>query len=178
MLIKVGGCIALSSILAIVLQNITFVSCQATNGGAVSVAQSELMTHKCYFKRNFAIGSGGALFVAGSSVVTSLNDVYTHNGATMSGGSVSVEGASRVTFKKAQMMYSGAMQGGSVSAFTQSSVTLLNSSISMSKAYVQGGGIMIMDSALHIVSTLVISNDAPQGVAQCQIEQFPIIASS
>ena len=168
----------------------------AANGGSVYSNDSELVIHDSVFENNFAgsvtfeissfsnktdksgiyvaHGQGGAIVVAGMSVLKSYQSHFNNNFAYYAGGSLYSTNSSLLIHDSMFENNTASLLGGAISSFNHSTVTIWNSSFVNNKVqektigkggnyseYPSGGAILIDRSELNTNLSLFSNNYAP-----------------
>ena len=110
-----------------VVQGLIVTGGYATNGGVMTIVDSDITLQDCDFRDNAASDEGGALHLSGGAQVTLDGCVFDGNRAEGSGGAVHVEGGADLTAVDCTFVLNGAPDGGHLYFMAASTATIDNS---------------------------------------------------
>lgn len=153
-----------SSLINVILQNLTFINGNANNGGAI-FSNGTLTVNDCTFTNNIAtndIGGGGAIYSDMNCDLNLNGCTFTNNKANVSGGAIYYIGdifnVNNCTFTS-----NNAIEGGAI--FTLGGISTINeSSFINNKAYEAGGihgsgGAILNSGGDHIITDCIFSGN-------------------
>ena len=106
-----GGSIAAEHVGNVTLDNCIFISCEAANGGSVSVRTESILIAKSFLlDSSFSTSSGGGLYI-GKSVLRSYNVTIKKSKST-SGAGIYVSELSEITMKEFNLVKNEALVSG------------------------------------------------------------------
>ena len=116
------------------------------SAGAVYILDGDMSTSYSHYTKNGAM-FGGAVYMDGSSFVSSSHDLYTYNSAYLEGGAV---GGNTSSFDSDNNTYSNnSARGGGAISLKYSNISCVSSCFEMNRATAFGGGAMYL-SNVHL----------------------------
>jgi predicted outer membrane repeat protein len=141
-------------------------------GGAIAcVRYCSLLLDNCTFDSNSAIQGGGSVYIAGTSTLDVSDTVFTNN-LSPNGGGILIEINSRLALRRSTFLHNKAEFGSAVSIADETAIgNVHNSSFIGNVATTSGGAVYSASKDLNISTSVFNDNSADFGGAVLCIDQ-------